>query len=322
MQKTKEIPDNIYDIVIIGSGPAGLTAGIYAARGRMNVLLIESLTIMGQAAMTDMVENYPGVEDIPGMKLVDVFRKQSEKFGLNFRYGTVEGISSRKEGGLEVWQVKDENGVCEALSVIIASGALPQKLGVPGEEEFTGTGVSYCATCDAAFFHGKDIIVAGGGDTAVEEALFLTRFVRKVTLVHRRDRLRATKVLQERAQANEKMEFAWDSVIKEVLGKEKVEAVRIKNVKNGEEHEIACDGVFVFVGWKPNTAYVKDMIKLDEKGGIVTDDDMKTSVRGIFAAGDCRRKLLHQIVTACGDGATAAFSAQRYVEELKGTAYK
>jgi thioredoxin reductase (NADPH) len=269
-----------------------------------------------------MVENYPGIDKASGFEIISVFKKQAEKFGLECRQGTVRNVSRREKGRLSVWQVEDENGAHEALSVIIASGARAKKLQVPGEEEFTGRGISYCAICDAAFFREKDIVVVGGGDTAVEEALFLTRFAKKVTIVHRRDRLRATKILQERALENEKMDFVWGSVVEAISGGEKVDRVSVKSVKTGEKKDIPCDGVFIFVGWQPNTDFVRETVDLDEKNCIIVDSGMKTSQEGIFAGGDCCRKPLHQIVTACGDGATAAVSAQHYVENLKGTAYK
>jgi thioredoxin reductase (NADPH) len=322
MQQAKDMPEGIYDIIIIGGGPAGLTAGLYAARGRMNALLLESFVIAGQVTMTEMIENYPGVEKITGLDLISAFKKQVEMFGLECRQATVKGISRSKEEGMPVWLVEDENGVRKTLSVIVASGARPRKLQVPGEEELFGKGVSYCATCDGAFFRDKNIVVVGGGDTAVEEALFLTRFGKKVTLIHRRDRLRAAKILQERAFSNKKMEFVWNSAVEGIIGGEKVEKIKVKNLKTGEEDDISCDGVFLYIGWHPNTDFLKGTVELDEKDRIIVDNEMKTSQEGIFAGGDCCKKHLHQIITACGDGAVAAFSAQRYVEELKGVAYK
>ena len=299
-----------------------MTAGLYAARGRMNALLVESLTVVGQATMTEIIENYPGIEKTTGLEFINACKKQAASCGLKYRQGTVTEISRCDEGDMPVWRIRDDNGTCETLSVIIASGARPRKLQVPGEEEFLGKGVSYCATCDAAFFRKKDIVVIGGGDAAVEEALFLTRFGKKVTLIHRRNRLRAANILQERLLANEKMAFVWDSVVEDIAGGDKVEKVRVRNLKTEDVTDIFCDGVFIFAGWEPNTDFLKGMVRLDEKGHIITDDGMETSQKGVFAGGDCRSKKLHQIVTACGDGATAAFSAQRYVEELKGTAYK
>lgn len=317
----KKIPEDIFDIVIIGGGPAGLTAGLYASRGRMKTLMIESFSIMGQATMTDMIENYPGIEKTTGFELISAFKKQAETFGMESRQGTVKSLSFSEEDGLPVWTIEDEGGKVKSLSVVVASGASAKKIGVPGEEKFLGSGVSYCATCDAAFFRDKDIVVIGGGDTAVEEALFLTKFGKKVTVVHRRDRFRATKILQERAFANNKMEYAWDSTVESIEGKMKVEKIVIKNKKTGEVSDISCDGVFVFVGWRPNTDFLNGAVDLDDHGCVIVDNDMKTSAPGVFAGGDCCKKLLHQIVTACGDGATATFAAQHYVERLKGTEY-
>lgn len=314
--------EQVYDIVIIGGGPAGLTAGIYAARGRMKAVLVESMAIMGQATMTGNIENYPGIEAIGGYKLISDLKKQGEKFGLICAQDTVRKITRDEEGDLPVWKVECDSSSYSALAVVIASGAQPKKLDIPGEKELTGRGISYCAICDAIFFKDKDIIVVGGGDTAVEEAIFLAKFGRKVTIVHRRDRFRATSILKERAEANDKLSFVWDSVVEEVMGSEKVEGVKIRNTKTGDISEIKCEGAFIFVGWTPNTDFAQGVVDIDDKQCILVDNDMKTSAPGIFAGGDCCHKLLHQIVTACGDGATAAFSAQHYVEELKGVAYK
>ena len=311
--------NNTYDVIIIGGGPAGLTAGLYAARARLKTLLVESYLVVSQATTTDWIENYPGfLEGIGGFELMDKFKKQAEKFGLELDTGDVRNILRDKD----VWQIETEEKKYNCSSIIVATGARPRELGAAGEEKFRGKGVSYCATCDGPLFKDKDIVVVGGGDTAVEEALFLTRFARKITLVHRRDRLRATKLLHERILAHEKVEFVWSSQVIEVLGNEGVEAVKVKNGTTGEESRISCDGVFIFVGLIPNTNFLKGVIELDRSGYVVADENMKTSKEGIFACGDCRQKLLRQIVTACGDGATAAFSAQQYVEELKGMAYK
>lgn len=316
-----KMPEGIYDLVIIGGGPAGLAAGIYASRARMNVIMLESLSVMGQAMMTDTIENYPGVEKASGYDMISTFKKQAEKFGLLIKSATVKDLSEFKENGLDIFNVSTDNGVYRALSVITASGASPKKLGVPGESEFIGKGVSYCATCDAAFFRGKDILVVGGGDTAVEEALFLTKFARKVTLIHRRDRLRASKILQERIMGSDKVSFIWDSVIEKIEGDEKVEKVTLKNVVSGVISEVRSDGVFVFAGWQPNTGFLKDMVEMDDHACVKVDPAMRTSRAGIFAAGDCCSKALHQVVTAAGDGATASFSAQKYVDALKGEEY-
>ncbi len=322
MVEAKRVPEGIYDVIIIGGGPAGFTAGIYAARARMNAFLVESFSITGQVMMTETIENYPGIEKITGFELISVFKKQAESLGLAVGQGTVKSVSAAEKDGWSVWQVEDENGTREALSVIIASGAYPKKLDIPGEEEFSGKGVSYCATCDGAFFKDKEIIVVGGGDTAVEEAIFLTRFGKRVRLVHRKDRLRASRVLQERAAGNKKIELVLDSVVEEINGNDKVGGATVKNVKTGRKGRIECDGVFVCVGWSPNTGFLGDVVERDEKGCVIVDDGKKTSREGIFAAGDCCKKRFHQVVTACGDGAVASHSAQQYVDELKGVAYK
>ncbi|MFH1847223.1 MAG: thioredoxin-disulfide reductase [Candidatus Omnitrophota bacterium] len=313
----------IYDIVIIGGGPAGLTAGLYAARARMETLLVESFSVMGQATMTEMIENYPGLERIGGFDFVDKLKKQAKAFGLKCVSGTVNKVyEAGRDKNMPVFTVETDKEKIESLSVIIATGASSYKLNVPGEKEFLGKGVSYCATCDGAFFKDKDIVVVGGGDTAVEEALFLTRFGKKVTIVHRRDRLRASKILQERAFANDKIDFMWKSVVQEIRGDNFVENIILENVENKKTITVSCSGVFIFAGWQPNTAFLEAPIDLDKKGCVIVDAGMATFAKGIFAAGDCCKKKLHQVVTACGDGATAAFSAQQYVEELKGIAYK
>jgi thioredoxin reductase (NADPH) len=313
--------DNLYDVVIIGGGPGGFTAGIYAARASLKALLIEGAATVSQITVTDMIENYPGMpEGINGFELVQLFRKQAEKFGLTITRGDVASLARENRSGMETWNVT-AGGNYASLAVIAAVGADWRKLGVPGEAAFTGRGVSYCATCDGPFYRNKHVIVIGGGDTSIQEAVFLTHFAEKVTVVHRRDRLRATKILQERAFANGKIEFIWDSVVEEIAGRDFVEGVRVKNLKTGTVKNIAADGVFVFVGITPNTLIFKGITELDQSGYIITDGNMQTSAKGIFACGDCTSKLLRQVVTACGDGATAAFSAQLYVEALKGEAY-
>lgn len=313
-----------YDVVIIGGGPAGLTAAIYASRARLKTLLIESAGLtVGQAVTASDIENYPGFPGgISGVELIEKFKKQAKQFGAECETAEVKSLKARSVDGKSVWQVETDKKHIESLSVIIAAGSRPRKLGTPGEDRLRGKGVSYCAVCDGALFRNKDIAVIGGGNTAVEEAVFLTKFGRRVTLIHRRNRLRATKILQERALANKKIDFLWESVVTEVAGKEKVEKLRVKNVKTGEEKDFSCDGVFVLVGEAPNTGFAKGLVGLDEKGYIITDPEMKTDKAGIFAAGDARQKTLRQVVTASGDGAQAAFSARMYVEELKGVSYK
>lgn len=312
-----------YDAIIIGGGPAGLTAALYTSRAGLKTFLIESYCIPSQAVTADCIENYPGFpEGISGFELIESFKKQAKRFGVEFSAGEVNEIREYKREGKKVWGAAHEDKSYTATSLIIATGAVYRKLDVPGEERLRGKGVSYCATCDGALYKDKDIVVIGGGNSAVEEALFLTRFGKTVTLIHRRDRLRAVKVLQERAFANKKISFVWDSVVTEISGDNKVKAVKVENTKTGKKDNISCDGVFIFVGNVPNTEFIKGKVKLDEFGYIITDENMRTSADGIFACGDCRRKILRQVVTACGDGSIAGFSSQQYVEEVKGVAYK
>jgi thioredoxin reductase (NADPH) len=300
-----------YDVIIIGGGPAGLTAGIYASRARLKALLIESFSVPGQAVTTDHIENYPGFPDgINGFELIEKFKNQAGKFGAEIIADEVKSIKPDRAG----WKIETEHKSYTALSVIIATGASPKKLNAPGEDSFRGKGVSYCATCDGALFKDREVVVVGGGDTALEEALFLTRFVKRATVIHRRDALRGTKILQERTFANKKIGFMWDSVVSEILGSNKVTGVKVKNLKSGREMDFPCDGVFIFVGYAPNTGFLKGLAKLDENGYVITDDNCNTSRPGIFACGDCCRKLLRQVVTACGQGATAAFVCQQYLE--------
>jgi len=309
----------VYDTIIIGGGPAGLAAGIYTSRARLKTLLLETFDPSGQAVITDRIENYPGFPNgISGFELIDKFKKQAEEFGLKTLTVKVIKIKKREED----WEIIAEGRQYRALSVIVASGASPKNLGVPGEKEFLGKGISYCATCDGPLFRDKDITVIGGGDTAVEEALFLTKFAKSITLIHRRDRLRAAKIIQERILENKKVNIQWNSVVSAIEGKNNVEGVRIKNVKTQEETVVSCKGVFVFIGLIPNTNFLEGVVKLNEKGYIITNPNMGTSEKGIFACGDCTEKLLRQVVTAAGNGATAAFSAQQYVDEIKGTVYK
>jgi len=318
--KEKNKEEIIYDAIIIGGGPAGLTAGIYLSRARMDTLLIEKALPGGQAILTEIIENYPGFpHGIAGPELMQKMEEQAVRFGLKIEYGEVEEVKIKED---KVKIVKINNQEYKTLTIILASGAEASKMEVSGEEELRGRGVSYCATCDAPFFKHQKIVVVGGGDTAIEEALYLTKFVWEITIIHRRDRLRATKILQERVFANKKINFAWDSVVTKVLGKEKVEGILIQNKKTGEEREISCQGVFVFVGNIPNSKFINELIKLDQMGYILTDGNMMTSQEGIYACGDVRKKLLRQVVTACGEGATAAFAAQKYIEELKGVSYR
>jgi len=313
-KETKE--EIIYDAIIIGGGPAGLTAGIYLGRARMDTLLIEKAMPGGQAILTEIIENYPGFpHGITGPELMQKMEEQAVRFGLKIEYGEAVEFKIKEDAEDKVKIVKINNQEYK-------TGAEASKLKVPGEEELRGRGVSYCATCDAPFFKDQKIVVIGGGDTAIEETLYLTKFVREATIVHRRDRLRATKILQERVFANKKINFAWDSVVTKILGSEKVEGILIQNKKTGKEKEIPCQGVFIFVGNVPNSKFLNELVKLDQKGYILTDGNMMTSQEGIYACGDVRKKILRQVVTACGEGATAAFAAQKYIEEIKGVSYK
>lgn len=312
-----------YDVIIIGGGPAGLTAALYTSRARLKTLLIETYSVLAQAVITDHIENYPGFPDgISGFELIGKFKKQVEKFGAEFKVEDVKGIISYKEKGYNGWKIKTDDKTYSSLSLIIASGARPKKLNIVGEDRLQGKGISYCATCDGPLYRDKNIVLIGGGDAAVEEALFLTKFGKKITLIHRRDRLRAAKVLQERVFSNKKIEVIWDSKPIEIVGEDRIRSVKVKNIKTKKEQDICCDGAFIFIGYIPNTDFIKGLIKLDKNGYIVTDDKMATSKKGVFSCGDCRQKVLRQVVTACGDGAQAAFSTQQYVEGLKGVAYK
>jgi len=317
--KGTEKEGKIYDAIIIGGGPAGLTAGIYLSRARMKTLLIEKMSPGGQAILTEIVENYPGFPNgILGPELMQRMEEQAKRFGLKIEYGEAIEVGTEKEGKGEIKIVKTEEQKYKTLSIILASGAEARKLDIPGEEEFRGKGVSYCGTCDAPFFKDQKIVVVGGGDTAIEEALYLSKFAQEITVIHRRDRLRATQILQERIFPNKKINFSWNSIPLKILGNYKVEGILIKDVKTSEEKEIPCQGVFIFVGNLPNTKFLRDVIKLDDRGYIITDDNMTSTQEGIYACGDVRKKLLRQVITACGEGATAAFAAQKYIEELKG----
>ncbi len=297
----------MYDLVIIGDGPAGLSAGIYAVRYGLDTLILEKDVISGQIALTDIVENYPGFSSIAGMELMDKFKEHAQEAGVTTEDGEVLNIKS--DGDKKI--ISTDEGEIEAKAVIIATGANPQHLGVPGEEEFAGRGVSYCATCDGPFFRGKNVAVIGGGDSAITDALILSNLASKVYVVHRRDELRATKVLKDRAFSRDNIEFIWDTILDEVLGDGSVEKVILKNVKSGDTVEMAMDGVFIYVGVVPNTGFVD--VDKNSAGFIITSDRMETSVEGIYAAGDCRVTPLRQVVTAVSDGAIAAASAHEFV---------
>ncbi|MBO8168610.1 MAG: thioredoxin-disulfide reductase [Thermoanaerobacteraceae bacterium] len=299
-----------YDLVIIGGGPAGLTAALYGARGGLKTLVLESTMPGGQAALTDIIANYPGFpEGISGPELMNKFHQQAVKHGAEFKMKEVTGLEDR--GEIKIVKAGEEE--IEARSVIIATGAKARKLGVPGEEKFQGRGVSYCATCDGAFFKDKRVAVVGGGDSAVEEALFLTKYASEVVIIHRRDQLRAVKALQDKAFANEKIDFLWNSTVEEIKGNGKVEQVAVKDVNTGEVKDHQFDGVFIFIGTVPNTEFLQGVVELNDKNYVVANDFLQTSVPGIFVAGDVREKFLRQVSTAVGDGAHAAMAAERYL---------
>ncbi|MFQ5842983.1 MAG: thioredoxin-disulfide reductase [Thermodesulfobacteriota bacterium] len=302
----------MYDVVIIGGGPAGLTAGLYASRARLKTLLLEAMIAGGQMVTTDVIENYPGFSQITGAELSNLMDEQAKRFGLMVETGEVTGLELVGDQKL----VKTAEKEYQAEAIIICTGTEYRKLGIPGEAEFTGRGVSYCATCDGAFFKDSRIVVVGGGDSALTETLFLTKFAKEITIIHRRDALRATKIYQERVFANPKIDFLWSTVVEEIKGNQTVESVLVRNVTSGEVREVPTEGVFMFIGITPKTAFLKGVVELDESGYIVVDEEkLHTSVEGIFAAGDARKKLLRQVVTAVGDGATAAFAVEKYLEE-------
>ncbi len=307
----------VYDVLIIGGGPAGLTAGIYAGRAKMSTLILEGEKLGGQMSTTDEVENYPGaLGDSTGPNLVDKMAEQYKNFGGETLMEEVVSYDFDSK----IKTVKTTKNEYQAKSIIVASGAKPRKLGAVGEDEYTGKGVSFCATCDAAFFEDLEVYVMGGGDTAVEEALFIAKFARKVTIVHRRDELRAAKSIQEKAFNNPKIDFIWDSVLTKVEGDGIVEKITLQNKKTGEETVIQADendgtfGVFIMVGYLPQTEIFKGTLEMDESGYILGDVNMKTNKEGVFVAGDCRQKPLRQIVTATSDGAIASISAEKYIE--------
>ena len=299
-----------YKVIIIGGGPAGLAAGLYTSRARLKSLLLERGMVGGIIVNSELVENYPGFpEGIPGAELGQLFYQQAAKFGLETIIAGATAIELK--GDQKV--VTTSEGKFSARAVIIATGSERRKLGVPGEQEFTGKGVSYCATCDAAFFEGVPVAVVGGGDTAITEALHLTKFASKVTLIHRRDQLRASRIMQEKAFAEPKMQFLWNTVIDEITGKDLVEKLKLRNIKTGEQSMLEIAGVFVSVGLKPNTEFLSGFLSLDEAGHIITNERMETRIPGVFAAGDVRHDSARQIITAAGDGVTAAIYAEKYI---------
>lgn len=302
-----------HHVIIIGGGPAGLTAGIYASRGHLKTILLESMIPSGQAYMAEKIENYPGFPDgVSGRELIERFTQQASRFGLDIQQFTAV---DKVEVTSEKRTVSAGDKKFSAPALIIATGAKWNQLGIPGEEEFSGKGISYCATCDGAFFKDQEVAVVGGGDTAIEDALYLSRLTRKVYVIHRRDQLRAQKILQRKALEEPTIEFIWDTVVREIRGEDTVKTLLLENVKDATQTEVAVNGVFIAVGQRPNTDFVQGLIELDDKGYIITDQNCATTVAGIFAAGDVRQKSLRQISTAVGDGALAASTAERYIEE-------
>jgi thioredoxin reductase (NADPH) len=298
----------MYDLIIIGAGPAGLTAGLYAGRYRLNTLILEKVTPGGRILMTETIENFPGfVDGVSTADLMSHLEQQVKKLGIEIELTEALELDCRSK------TVKAENKLYQAKSIIIASGASPKRLNVPGEEELVGRGVSYCATCDGPLYKEKKVVVVGGGNAAVEEALYLRRYARTVSLIHRRNELRASKILQEKLREDKKINLILGSIVSKIQGASRVESIKIINAQTNQEQVLECDGIFVYVGSEPNTLFIKNKLEVDERGFITTDQDLMTSEEGIFACGDCRKKSLYQVITACGDGAIAADSAQRYL---------
>jgi thioredoxin reductase (NADPH) len=311
MKKKTSDREGLLDLIIIGGGPAGMTAALYAVRARLKVLLVEKMILGGLATTTFNIENYPGFpEGIAGMELSDRLQDQVRRLGLDILWGNTLSVKNKKDHR----EVQVDGKTLTAKAVIIATGTEAAKLGVSGEDEFRGRGVSYCATCDGPFYKDKNVMVVGGGNAAIEEALFLTRYAKKISIVHRRDQLRADKIFGERAVADPKIYFFWHATVDKIIGKQKVEEVIVKDLITGKNLKVPVDGIFIYIGSKPNTDLVKGVVKMDKKGFILTDENMKTSVAGIYAAGDVRVKSLRQVVTAAADGAVAAESARKYIE--------
>ncbi len=308
----------IENVIIIGSGPAGLTAALYSARANLTPLVFTGNEIGGQVSITNEVENYPGFpEGLTGPELVDKFQKQSERFGARVEYAEVTEV----DFDVHPFRIKSYDNEYKAKAIVIATGASPRRLDVPGEVEFTGRGVSYCATCDGFFFRDKEVVVVGGGDSALEEGVFLTKFASRVSVIHRRDQLRAGHTLQERAKRNEKIDFIWDTVVTEVNGNGAVESLQLKNVKTGEVSTLETEGVFIYIGHYPNSQLFKDKLEMDDHGYLLTDRHTRTSVPGVFAAGEIADPVFRQVVTSAGEGCKAALEVEKYLAELEDRAY-
>ena len=301
-----------YDIVIIGAGPAGLAAGLYAARARRKTLLVEKNITGGQIALTAAIENYPGIVDINGFDLGQAMQQQAETYGMETAYAAVEAIEPQED---KRHLIRTNEGDYLAKALIITSGADYNRLNVPGEERLTGRGVSYCATCDAAFFKDMEVAVVGGGDAAMDEGLFVARYASRVYVIHRRDQLRASAVLQERAFANPKLSFIWNTVVEEIRGEEAVESLRLRNVVTGEESDLTVAAVFIFIGQTPNTSFLDGLVEMDGGKHVIVNAWMETSRPGVFAAGDVRNDSARQVISAAGDGATAAIRADHYITD-------
>jgi len=304
----------MHDLIIIGAGPAGLTAGLYAGRYRLDTLILEKMAAGGQIILSSAIENFPGFPGgISTQELIDRFKRQVEELGINIETEEVLAISTSNKSDITIFNIKTKGKSYETRGIIIATGAQHKQLGAKGEDKFIGRGVSYCAACDGPLFRNKDVVVIGGGDRAMEEAIFLSGYAKAVYLVHRRAELRASKILVEKAKQIPKINFILGNIVQEIQGEGRVEQVLLKNVSTNSQQEISCQGVFVFVGIRPNTAFLKNFLEMDEEGFIITDQDMQSSKGGIFACGDCRKKSLYQVITACGEGAVAADSVHKYL---------
>lgn len=312
-----------YDLVIIGAGPAGLTAGIYAARSGMRVLLVEKTLPGGQMQLAETIENFPGFpEGIKGARLGDLFQRQAISAGARISITEVKEINVMRDARQRLYYLlKTEEQDFSASAIVLACGAAPRKLNVPGEEQLSGRGVSYCAVCDGPLFRGRSVAVVGGGNSACEEAIYLSKIADEVFIIHRRGSLRADKVLRDRLTGIPRIKILWNSRVTRILGEERLRAVEIEHVETGEKKELAVEGIFIYAGLKPNTDFLGGLVDVNEEGFVRADGDLRTSRPGIFAAGDCRERTLRQIITACGEGAQAAWAAYHYVERWKGITY-
>ena len=302
------------EVIIIGSGPAGLTAALYAARANLNPLLIVGNEFGGQIATTAEVENYPGFTGETGPELVQVMMEQAEMFGARFVYDEVTEVDLSGPPH----RIKTHGGEYETKAIILTTGASPKKLGVPGEKDFVGRGVSYCATCDGFFFRGKDVVVVGGGDSALEEGIFLTKFADRVRVIHRRHELRAGALLQQRAYNNPKMEFIWNTVVEEIVGEGAVHTVKIRNHVTGEQETLETNGIFIYIGHYPNSSLFKGWLEMDEQGYVITDERKRTNIPGVFVGGELADPIFRQAITSAGEGCKAAMQCEKYLAELEG----